>query len=382
MKKYLLLLLFLILFFVTLNPVSAQTLEKGENVQLAREKTLDQDYFAWGEKVNISGTVNGDAYIMGSNTFIDGTINGDLFIAGGTVNIRGNILKDLRVAGGDVTISGKIEGNVTALGGNVNITDGATINGSLTSGGGNLSVFGKVGRGATIGAGSAIFGNSVGGNITAGTGDLILTSSANINGNLKYYSSKKATIQNGALVKGSVTQQLPPKQEQKQAKKLLTGAKLTFSIISLISALIIGFILVKLMPNFTQSTAANIRKKPIAMFAVGLLAIILIPITSIFLLVTLVGIPISVFLIVDYFIALYISKLFVAVAVGQKLLANDRRENDLFLSLAAGMIIYLVLGLIPFVGLLTTLLVVPTGFGALLISKKDLFQNLRNKKLL
>jgi hypothetical protein len=39
------------------------------------------DYFAFGELVEISGTVNGDLYALGGAVFIDGRINGDVIAA-------------------------------------------------------------------------------------------------------------------------------------------------------------------------------------------------------------------------------------------------------------------------------------------------------------
>lgn len=377
---------FFLLAFVSLIlaiPVFAQTLENGEVVTLPKDKTVDSDYFAWGERVTISGTVNGDTYVGGGNVLVDGTINGDLFVGGGSVTIRGNILKDLRAAGGQVSVAGKVEGNVTAAGGNVDIQDSAQISGSVTGAGGDIKIFSPIGRGATLAGGNVTIGNSINGDILAGVGNLALTSNAQAQ-NVTYYSSKKADIQEGAQIKGQISQKLPPKAKEKQetAKKILTGARLIFAILSLVSSLIIGYIFTKFLPNFTNSAALRIRKNPFGMFLAGFLALVLIPILSVLLLITVVGIPIGLITLVGYAISLYLSKLFVAVAVGQVILSRDKRSQDLFLALAGGLIAYLVLTLIPVIGPIVTFLTLTVGLGTILFTKKEFIQNFRDKKLL
>lgn len=377
---------FFLLAFVSLIlaiPVFAQTLENGEVVTLPKDKTVDSDYFAWGERVTISGTVNGDTYVGGGNVLVDGTINGDLLVGGGSVTIRGNILKDLRAAGGQVSVAGKVEGNVTAAGGNVDIQDSAQISGSVTGAGGDIKIFSPIGRGATLAGGNVTIGNSINGDILAGVGNLALTSNAQAQ-NVTYYSSKKADIQEGAQIKGQISQKLPPKAKEKQetAKKILTGARLIFAILSLVSSLIIGYIFTKFLPNFTNSAALRIRKNPFGMFLAGFLALVLIPILSVLLLITVVGIPIGLIALVGYTISLYLSKLFVAVAVGQVILSRDKRSQDLFLALAGGLIAYLVLTLIPVIGPIVTFLTLTVGLGTILFTKKEFIQNFRDKKLL
>lgn len=377
---------FLTIFCITLTfavPVFAQTLENGETITLQKDRTVDSDYFAWGQKVTISGTVNGDTYVGGGNVLVDGTVNGDLFVAGGSVNVRGNILKDLRVAGGQVSIAGKIDGNITALGGNVDVQDSAKVAGSITSAGGEIRIFSPIGKGATLAGGNVTVGSPINGDILAAVGSLSLTANSQAQ-NITYYSSKKADIQNGAQIKGQITQKLPPKAQEKEkaAKKFMTGERITFAVISFVSSLIVGYLFTKFLPNFTNSAASRLRKNPFGMFLTGFLALIFIPILSIIIMVTVVGIPIGILLLVGYAISLYLSKLFVAVTVGKLILSRDKRSDDLFLSLVAGMIVYLILTLIPVIGALVTFLTLTTGFGTILFTKKNFIKNFRDKKLL
>lgn len=60
------------------------------------------NYFAAGEGVTISGTINGDVFVFGGKTYIDGTVNGDVLAAGGQVTIDGPVSGNVRVAGGDI----------------------------------------------------------------------------------------------------------------------------------------------------------------------------------------------------------------------------------------------------------------------------------------
>src|SRR3990170_1896724 len=86
---------FAILIFLLLVPVSVfaqeapSNMRSGENVSLGADEVINSDFFAGGNRVEISGTVNGDVYASGGQIIIDGVVNGDLLVAGGTINISG-----------------------------------------------------------------------------------------------------------------------------------------------------------------------------------------------------------------------------------------------------------------------------------------------------
>lgn len=364
--------------------VFAQQLDYPQNktVVLPKDETVNKDYFAAGETVTISGTINGDAYIAGGTVNIEGEINGDLIAAGGIVNLRGNVRNDARVAGGEIIVSSQIDGNLTALGGSINVTDAANIGGSLVSGTGNLAVFAPIGKGATIGAGNATLGDTIGGDITAGVGQLTLTPNAKVSGDLTYWSDQDVQIQSGAQISGKTTHNIPAKPSKDQPKKAFASAAIGFKIVSFISALIIGFLLIKFLPNFVEQTKKVIDQKLLISIGVGFLALVLTPIVFIILLLLVVTIPLALILLVGFLITLYLAKIFVATWAGHRISKIFGWKIGNFLSFFLGLVVIYIISLIPFIGWLIWLLVVLTGAGAIFQIKLNSYKQLRSKNLL
>lgn len=360
--------------------VVAQEVRNSEVVTLASDQTVDKDYFATGEKVVISGIVNGDVYVFGGNVIVDGTVNGDLIAGGGTVSVTGRVTDDARIGGGQVDVSGEIGRNLTAGGGSINISQNAKIGGSLVAGGGNVNVLSALGRGATVGGGNLTLANSVGGDVTAGVGSLTLLQNANVAGDLNYWSSQPADIQSGAQINGQTNFHMT---EEKDGKSdAAAGINFGFSIYSFLVALIFGFIFIRFLPNFTQATADRITKKPLASLGIGFLALVTVPIFAIILAITILGIPFALLLMLFYIVDLYLAKIFVAIAVGAFLANYFKKKWGLMLSFVVGLAVYCLLSLIPVLGWLAVCIITLIGFGALIVSKKTNYESIRAKKLI
>ena len=381
-KKIFFILTILFLPFFITGIVYAKNDNPKKNIILPKEEVVNKDYFAVGDTVTLSGTVNGDAYVAGGIINIEGEINGDLIAAGGTVNLKGNVRNDARIAGGEIIVSSQIDGNLTALGGSVNITSGANVGGSLVSGSGNLSVFAPIRKGLTVGSGNVILGNSIGGDILAGVGQLTLSPNAKVSGNLTYWSDQDAQIQQGAQILGETTHNIPPKPQKDQPKKILGSIAITFKIISFISTLIIGFLLIKFLPVFTKQTTEVINKRFLASLGIGFLTVVLTPIVFVILILLLVTIPLALIHLVAFLITLYLAKIFVAFWAGQKILERfDRKMGD-FLTYTLGLVVIYIVTMIPIIGWLAGLVVVLTGTGALILAKVNTYKQLRSKNLL
>ena len=70
---------FLFLILIPTFVFAQENLRSDEVATLEKDEVIDSDYFSTGEKVVLSGTVNGDAYIAGGNVIVDGVVNGEIF---------------------------------------------------------------------------------------------------------------------------------------------------------------------------------------------------------------------------------------------------------------------------------------------------------------
>lgn len=100
----------------------------------------------------------------------------------------------------------------------------------------------------------------------------------------------------------------------------------------------------------------------------GALALLLVPIIAFLLLLTIIGIPICVILILIYCLALYLSTVFVAYLIGYKVwnkTHKEKKDTNMMLYGAIGLVIILVLELIPVVGSIVSILVLFGGLGVI-----------------
>lgn len=387
MNKYFLLVIILLSFlFLPLSLVFAQELKSSNLVVLPKDQIVNENYFASGETVSVAGTVNGDVYAAGGMVNIEGTVNGDILVAGGQINIRGEVLQDVRVAGGTINIAGTVGGNITVVGGNITISDSAVVKGSVVTAGGSVAILSPVAKSITAAAGQLTIGNTVGGNVLAGTGQLSLTPNSAIEGTLTYYSEDPAQIQNGATVSGTIKHEIPPvtKKDAVKAKETARNVFNTFhfmwTVMSLLSTFIIGTILSLLAPLFMKKTTETIERKPWVSLGIGALIMILTPLLVLALLVSLVGIPLSFITLALYFIYIYISKIPVALFLGQKVLAYINPKNkSVILHLFIGLVIYAILTSIRIIGPIVSILTLLIGVGALFITKREFFITLKAK---
>ena len=344
--------------------VQVVTLPSGEEV------TSDY-YIKAGEIVEISGTVNGDVVVAGGQVFIDGVVNGDLLAVGGILNISGEVTQDLRVAGGQVTLSGEVGRNASMAGGNIEITKEAVIGGGLLVAGGNITLSAPITGDLYVSGGNVVLANKVGGNIDANVGNLRLMSSADVGGNIVYTSEEEILIDDAASVSGNVARKTLPKVDMPTDFKSIEdiGEQVgrigdVFRVISFLSALIIGLIMVKLFPNYLKSTTEIVKENPWKALGAGIILVIVTPVVFVILLMTVVGIPLAFLVISSYAIVLYLTKLYFSYLLGQYIGKYVKIKNT-YVMFAAGLLSYYILRIIPIVGGLTALTSLFMGAGML-----------------
>lgn len=113
----------------------------------------------------------------------------------------------------------------------------------------------------------------------------------------------------------------------------------------------------------------------------GLLFLIVAPITTFILLITIIGIPLAMALLFTYFFFIYLAKIFISLVLGEKLLGYFNKEYNPYLVLLIGLFLYLILTSIPVVGWLITFVSVLIGMGAILLGKKDYYEEVKLKKV-
>lgn len=342
----------------------AQSFRTGETTTVAADETVDSSLYAFGRSVDIAGTVNGDVFCGAQNVTISGTVEGDVICGGQTVNIIGKVMGDVRSAGQTVTISGSVEGNVSSAAQNFTLFTEGAIGGDAGIVGDKVTINGPVGRDLAAGGTTVTLSNRIERNVQADTENLIINSGAHIGGNVTYDSLNVASIAEGARITGTTihNEKAQPK-ESKNNYFSVIGFSLTFAIFAILSMLILSLALVVLFPALIHQTAKRALASPLKTFLTGLLASLAAPVLVVALMMTGVGLPLGLLVLLLWLLVLFLSGPFFSYMLGRLILSKQTNPIPVML---LGSVIVFSSYLIPIAGFLMLLAVIWFGTGMIL----------------
>ena len=344
MKKYLKLLLLLLLIIPLFN-VKAQSFGEYSETgnEITNHKSYNHSYFMAGNNINSDINVDGILFAAGNDVNLSsqteyGFIAGntiaiskenlkDLFVAGDIVNFKEGYHngRDLYALGSTVNLAGNIDSNVFAAGSNITIAN-ANINDNVYLDASNITI---------------------GDNVT-------------INGSLKY--NDDATI-NGLDKLGSTSIETYTNKDFTQ-NTILDQTKST--LISIFSLLIVAFVIIKFkqdkvkLMDEEKVNDDSIFKKAL----IGLGVLFCVPLISIILMVTIIGLPLGLIILAIYSIALYLSVLPVSYLIGKYFINKVLKSKcNIYLVFTYGIIIVKLISLIPWLGSVLYFLIMLIGLG-------------------
>lgn len=247
--------------------------------------------------------------IEGPVTIGPGERAGDVLVADGDVTVasQGEITGDLAVASGKVRILGSVKGDVVSLA--------------------DRTVLGPRAR--------------VGGDLSYGDEKPVVPSGASVGGDVKRVNIDKATGGLGVAV----------------------GIGLWIAVT--VSVLILGAVLLALFPRAAEVVYEIAQSRVGASFLWGLLTFLAIPIVGAILLVTVVGLPLGLLLLLLVAPLYAIGYTTAAYALGQRILGPQRGR---FLAFFAGLAILRVLAIVPVLGGILGFLATLFGLGLLVLA--------------
>lgn len=341
--KYIFLLFIFILIFSV--PVSATEFKSGGKVVIPSSQIIDDDLVTAGGNVDIDGTINGDLIVASGNVKIAGYVNGSVIATCGVLEVTGRVANDIVAMGGTIEINNSVLDNALLAGGTV-----------------ILKEYGSIGKDLHVGAGIINIAGLVGGNASLNSEHLIVQPSAKIQGNLEYTSEKTAIIPEG-VVEGTTKHILPISKEEG-----FYQLGISLKVIGFFAIVLIGILLTKLAPKQMMQIADTMRKSFWKCIGIGVVCLIVIPIVSLILMITIIGLPLGLIILALYIIAIYLTKIFVGLLLGQTILEKIKKPSTyLILPLVIGISLLTLLASIPYLGFLIILAYVILGLGALFI---------------
>ena len=355
--------------------VASATTMNAENLDhLAAGETIDGPGFFAGNVVKVDGNVEGTTFVSGQDVRINGNINGDLFVAAQTISINGTVTGNIYGAGQALTFDGQSESDVFFAGQNISIGQDASVGRDLFAAGATILQEGIVQRNLFGGGAEIVLSGQIGGDTNLQTDSLKLQDGANIAGDLNYKGENEADIGAGATIAGDTDWEFAETMDVDREvglKETRTPVRKFFWFLwSLASALLIWFLIRIWRPAFWQNTTRPLVEQPLKTLGVGLLTLLVVPPMIVLAMITVIGIPFAVILGAVYPIALYLSRIIVAVFIGQWLAKRFKwpeLHKGVWLVLL-GLIILGALRMPPYIGFLSSLLIVMAGLGSLVMA--------------
>lgn len=233
------------------------------------------------------GSAGNQVVLVGRVVVPRGQSVGEVVVFSGRVVVEGIVRGDVVVVEGPITISGQVSGSVVALSGSVRLLDTAQI-------GGDVLAHGKV----VVGAGASVQGRM--------SQDVSFTLS----------------------------------------RSLRTVAAFVSWLAVAVSTLLLGLLFVYVAPRALERTAGAGRTAPWASAGWGLMLGVGGPVVAILAIVSVLGIPLGIGLLLSIVLLSLLGVVVTAQVVGRVLVDADRRTTTAFL---AGWGIATVLGVIPYV---------------------------------
>jgi hypothetical protein len=415
----------LIVLLIIAGGVSAAEIIQQEFCTIPADRVVEGNLYVLCRDLTLDGTVHGNVIGLAYQARINGTVDKNVYMGGGELAINGTIGDDLHFAGLSLNVesaSELLDADIFFFGLSSVISAAAEVTGQIVAVGYQLVIDGDVSENIDFWGSSFNVGGAVGGNIDASVGDaadqnvasqletfllpfqlnielfnpgLLIQQQAEVGGVLTYRAPSQgqilAELENPPVFVPNITNsaflELVEQQDSQRALQLYINQVIReFTTLGLL-----GVVTLLLIPGFVKRPIRAVRRQPITSFGVGLLSFILsFPVVLIVLILSLLIILILALLQLDgvivaggiilgivniggtslfYFVAIFISRMIMAVALGRVLASGVVPMNTTrswYISLGIGVLILALLSSLPQVGWIVNALALFFGLGAIL----------------
>ncbi len=377
----------IILFFImaiTCIPAFAFRIEYGRNVIISQP--VYENLYIAGGNITINAPVYGDLIIAGGTIIINDTVTKDILLAGGTVIFNGFVGDDVRCIGGNIHIVKNVTGEVVVSGGRITIDKGVTI-GGLIAGGGNITIDGDV-KGELRGTfGNLVLNGSVSGNLNARGGSITVNGTINgksllsarhiilgpravFNNDVRYWTKQHDLDFTPNMKNGKA--EFDPILRIRSSKWYYLGSTSLKTLAWYLGMALLMILIIQYLFSSTMRKAANtVFNHSLKSLGMGLLFLLVIPVTALVAFVTVVGVPVGLLLLFGY-----ISLLLLATVISSVVAANwiNNRNNKKWNNWRLGFvafgvfILFKFISLTPVAGVVIMILLVCISFGSILVN--------------
>jgi len=343
-----------------------------------REVHQGSDVFIGGGSFTVHDPVGGDLFGAGGAVDVDASVGGDAVVAGGKLRIGAEVGQSVYAAGGQVNVNGKVGRNLRVAGGQVELGPKAEVMGNVSVAGGQVRLYGAVRGHVRVAGGRVLIDAPVSGDVLATSGHVELGPRARITGKLRYRSGEALQQDPAAQVSGGIeplaavwsgeAASRPPAQAPRAGGRGLAavGWVWTAGLIVLATAWL------AMAPRHSARFSQILRERTAVSLLLGFVWLVCAPVLAVLLLLTVIGIPLALFVAALYFAVLPLAYVAAASGLGDWALARWQAARASALSWRIGtaalaLVLLNALGHVPWVGALLAFAVLLAGLGAMLL---------------
>jgi hypothetical protein len=242
------------------------------------------------------------------------------------------------------------------------ITQSGRVQSYLLAAGGDVQIAGEVGKGVKVGAGKLVVTGTVGEELSFGGDVLIVSKGATVKGEViaRVEDPENVHIADGT-VRGTVTIQ-KPEHKNEGILASLTG-KAVWALCLLGTALVATL----LFPGQVKRAGVLLISSAPMTSLWGIIGVIGVPIAAIIIMITVAGLPVGLFVLFLYLWFLYLSQLSLGVVVAKWIFRIDERKGwSLVGAVLLGVFAVQLVAFVPYVRIVIEIVSVVLGMGALL----------------
>lgn len=351
---------------------TASDFRKGDYVEVREDETVKGDVFLCGHRARMNGTVEGDVYLFSEDASVTGHVKGDVIAFAQSLHVTGQVDGNIRAATNNLTIRGSVAKNVLTFDETVNLDAAGKIGGSMTIFVKSLSLDGHLGRDLLIFSEHTGISGTVGGGIEARGDSLDISSTAVVDGPVRFQGNKPPDVSAHAKLASPVEFH---KIEHKP--RYMEGHYYVWRVIWTAAFILLGMVLILLAPIFGAETI-NAAERYGASIGLGVLVFFGVPIAAVIACVTVVGIPLGALAFALWFLMLNCAELVVGTVVGNWILGKATDTWQLIGRMAVGFVlvrlVYTALEQAHVLGVLAGLGIWIWGMGAISLALYRRFQ--------
>ncbi|WP_445386163.1 hypothetical protein ACT6NV_04990 [Robiginitalea sp. IMCC44478] len=332
-------------------------------------ETQQDDTYKAGETIMVDAVVQGDLVIAGGKLTVNDSVIGDFTAAGGELYLRGYVADDARLAFGRATIDSEIGDDLIIFGGEVTLTENAVIHGNLQCTGGKINMKGKVLGDMTVKGGEVLIDGSISGTSKIIVEELSLGPKAEFYKEVQYYSEDGEIDFNTALVRTEAQFNEDLADDASDLSMTTLGTKsLKMWLFYILSSFLVILVLHALFKDAFSNAVGDLDHHWLKHFGVGLIYLIGIPIAILIAFLLIIGIPLGLFTAAVFIFSLLLGHMVAALLLAYYLRNKKDKAWGFWMVTLIALLFVIVLRaltMIPYAGILLSIVVLAITYGAL-----------------